>query len=90
MEKVTEQQATDAIAEHGIKRWDIRKCSLCGTPITYEFGGGSITLDTNCACVNYWVSPQEILIGKFIAQTFNLQNPEIREKMWAGFLACGN
>ncbi len=89
MEKVTVEETREALHEHHITRWPIRPCSMCGVPITYYFEDDKIQLDTNCACVTYTTPRQDKTVEEFIAGTFNLQEPEVREKMWERFLAAG-
>lgn len=89
MEKVTVEQVKLAVVEHDIKLWKLRECSMCLTPLTYTFNGGDPTYDSSCACVRYSTEP-EPHSWESIAEIFNIQRPEIRERMWGEFLAAGS
>lgn len=88
MEKVTVEQVKEAVQEHGIKVWELRECSVCRTPLTYAFNGGEPTYDSNCGCVSYSTVP-EPRSWESVAEIFNMQKPENRERMWGEFLAAG-
>lgn len=86
MEEVTAEQARSVVQERGISAWPVRRCSICGTPITYTFTENEVALHTSCGCTQYYTPPKEMTYEEFVASTFNYQsNPEVRERMWQEF-----
>ena len=86
MENVTADQVKAAITEHSIKFWKLRECSMCGHPLRYEFNGDSVCYHAACNCVTYHEPPRPSSYGH-IADTLNMQTPEIRARMWNEMLS---
>lgn len=88
MKEVTAEQVKQAADERNIGYWKLRECSMCFTPIGYVIDGDGPAFDSNCGCVSYHTPPEPCGWDK-LADTFNMQKPEIRERMWGDFLASG-
>ncbi len=88
MEQVTVDDLKKAVTEHDIRIWPLRQCSMCLTSLTYAFDGDRITYDANCSCVTY-TRPPEKRSWDSVAEIFNMQTPDARERMWDEFVAAG-
>lgn len=53
--KEIEESIDILIQASGYKRlrWNVRPCSICGSPVGYIFVGGRVYFDPNCDCVDY-------------------------------------
>lgn len=89
MSDITADQVRDAVRERSITSWMLRRCSMCGTGLNYLFADNGVTYDSNCDCVSYWTPPGKRDFES-LAQTFNMQTPEWRERLWQDFLAAGS
>jgi hypothetical protein len=82
MEKVTAEAVKEHIKSNGTKRWKLHNCSMCGYPCGYIFSDdGSVDYDSGCDCVSYGPNITPRNYGD-LAETLNMQTPEIRERMW--------
>lgn len=86
MDKVAAEDVLAEVLSRGIQRWRLRDCSICGEPLHYEFHGAHVFYQSGCGCS--W-SPPEPRSHQRVADTFNMQTPEVRARMWDEFLACG-
>jgi len=89
MEKISPDQVEQAIKEHNIRSWTLRKCSICHTNLNYTFVGDKVYYNANCNCGRHW---EPLLVSSYreVANTFNLQTPEARKEMWDEFIASGS
>ncbi len=61
--------------------WENHKCSICNTPVGYEFKNGESSYNSNCSCVNY-TSPNHSHGWQEVANSYNLQShPDVIKKM---------
>lgn len=88
MDKVTPEQVREAAQQHGISRFKLRECSICGVGLHYLIrDDGSVRFQAACGCNAG--SPAELRSWDELAASFNMQSPENRAAMWADFLASG-
>lgn len=83
--KTTADQVQQAVEEHGIRRWMLRRCSICDSPLTYAFNGQHVTFDSNCDCSS-WSSDPRPSSYQDVANTLNMQTPDVRARMWRSLL----
>ena len=89
MDTITADQIKAATAEHVIRVWTLRTCSICYAPLNYQFpSDGTVYFNSNCDCGSRWEPVQERSYDD-VARTFNMQTPEVRQRMWDEFIACG-
>lgn len=88
MEKVTEAEVRATVEKQNIKRWTLRTCSMCNAPLQYLFGNDAVAYDSNCDCVSYW-TPRQPRSYAEVADCFNMQTPEVRQRMWSDFASSG-
>lgn len=83
---ITLEQLQEALAERVGGMWELRKCSICYTPLHYMIVDvNTILFDSNCNCTRQFVEPQRRPIYD-LQDTFNMQTETVRERMWADFL----
>lgn len=89
MEQVTKEQIGDAIKEHKIQRFLLRRCSVCEAPLYYQFRADeTVWFDSNCDCTINEVAPQQQSLDT-IATLLNRQSPKLREGLWKKFIESG-
>lgn len=89
MQPVTIEQIREAVVNHKIRAWRLRKCSMCRVPLSYYFDDdGKIFYDSSCDCTNFR-EPLQPRSWEELADTFNRQMPSVREQMWTSFIASG-
>jgi hypothetical protein len=80
MDQVTTDEVKAAIVGSNVKRWKLHNCSMCGYPCSYLFAAEDVGYDAGCDCVSYHnIRPSSY--GE-VADTLNMQKPEIRQRMW--------
>jgi hypothetical protein len=65
-------------------RLDARPCSLCGTMVGYDFLGGEVFFNSNCACVSYWRNPRLSSYEAISDWLFAQQTDVERDRIMAG------
>jgi hypothetical protein len=85
---VTEAQLRSAISTYGIRRWCLRRCSMCNAPLFYYFEGDVVSFDSACDCTRF-SSPPQLRSYADVLECFNRQTAQIRAEMWADFIAAG-
>lgn len=83
---VTPEQVREAVKEHNISTWLVRRCSICDYPLQYVFlPEDFVGFDTGCYCT----SGRGGVVPRFyfdVANTFNIQTDEIGNRMWKDFI----
>lgn len=80
---ITAAEVEAVVREHKLYKYVIRACSMCSYPLGYVFQGSQVGFDAGCDCTTYSAvyssSYQEL------ADHFNRQTPEVRDRLWAEF-----
>ena len=82
MNKVTGGQIKDAVMTRGVRIWKLRECSMCGTPLCYEFLYDGVRFDASCDCSKTNPQPPETRSYEDVAEALNIQTPAVRQQMW--------
>ena len=91
MEPVTNEQVVQAIKDRKFLSWIIRECSICNSPLRYLFAPDlqdpnkpHVAFNGTCNCSRFPNDIRRRSIEDLTAH-FNMQTPEIREKIWKEF-----
>ena len=83
---ITLEQLIDALEQRKGGMWELRKCTICYTPLHYMIVDQfTVLYDSNCNCTRQFVEPRRASINDML-DTFNMQDPQVRERMWSEFL----
>lgn len=85
MEQVSATQIKDVVAAKNMTHVAHHRCALCGYQTGYDIDGDVVTFDAGCDCTGRYSTRPSSFAD--IAETFNIQKPEIRARMWDDFQA---
>lgn len=71
--KRTSDEFKDAVKKNNLKKYKLRECSICGTPLYYRFVDGQVLFNSSCACVPD-ESPDQMRSYQEIADLYNSQS----------------
>lgn len=90
MNEVTIEEIKQAVEHFDIALFNLRECSLCGTSIGYTFVEDEGPMfHSNCDCTPHY-TPPEPRTWESVADLFNRQTPEVRQKLWTKFTGLPN
>ncbi len=87
MDPVTHAQVQQAVETHNITQWALRSCSICQQPLYYVFEDGKVGFAPGCGCTDSGMIYARTYAQ--VAETFNMQTPEVRQRMWDSFIKSG-
>jgi hypothetical protein len=86
-EKYSAEWIREQVRERASTRLDLRSCSICGTPLYYEFeppgGEDRVVYHSSCGCTTYYTPPHPSSYED-IARTLAMQSSDaIRDSIVA-------
>lgn len=74
---------------HAVKKYKLRSCSICETPLYYSIEGENVTFQPSCECSRFAGQPEQCSFAD-IARCFNIQtDSSIRARMLSQFIESG-
>jgi hypothetical protein len=78
---VTGEQVKKAMMAANVQSVEIRRCSICNSPLFYDRKGEYLFFDSNCDCTSFYSEPQ-LKDWESVAELINVQsNPEYKKEL---------
>lgn len=72
----------DAVIKNNIQEWNIRNCSICGSPLYFYFEPERVIFDSRCDCTGYCdCNSEHIRNYNYIAMLYNTADKETQKEM---------